>query len=488
MDENFSQDLLDLLDFALKEYGSSTLYKKELMENDHIQQTFGCLVADISMVPTDKNRLYLRRYDIKAVNNNDWSLSFILGHASMLFGMSSRKFREELLIKETIKGVITLKQSLFKQIVIPAALIILGKKENDTWFTSVENIENLLLLLEDKVETVKSLYYSSNIDAENMLPEHYNSENALAETIFEGSQTKKLEDIAEIINGKGAKKENYLENGIPYLRARDIQNGKIIKPDVYIDFEEANYFSNQLIQAGDILLTKFFGQNKLALVTESDVPAIASNALFIIRPFDISEGYLYKYLTSKTGNDIFNKQLNKVKKGVTIPSVTLSDLKKIEVPIFEEDIMQNLDQVEYISDKDAVITAKKLMRQSAENASNLESSVKNAFIKFGWNESGFTTKQEFFISLEGNKRWTPDFLYEMPDGRKVIIEVKSNIAFIRSDWIQAVKHILSEENDYIFILTTGVYYETHISGVSQSLKMTQPPTIEEILRWAKEVH
>lgn len=272
------------------------------------------------------------------------------------------------------------------------------------------------------------------------------------------------------------------------MRARDIQNGKIIKPDVYIDFEEANYFSNQLIQAGDILLTKFFGQNKLALVTESDVPAIASNALFIIRPFDISEGYLYKYLTSKTGNDIFNKQLNKVKKGVTIPSVTLSDLKKIEVPIFEEDIMQNLDQVEYISDKDAVITAKKLMRQSAENASNLESSVKNAFIKFGWNESGFTTKQEFFISLEGNKRWTPDFLYEMPDGRKVIIEVKSNIAFIRSDWIQAVKHILSEENDYIFILTTGVYYETHISGVSQSLKMTQPPTIEEILRWAKEVH
>ena len=488
MISDLSRDLSDLMCFALTEYGSSTLHKKELIENGNIQETFGCLIADISIIHTDKNRLYLRRYDIKAVNNDDWNLSFILGHASMLFGMSSRKFREGLLIEETIKGVITLKQSLFKQIVIPAALIILGKKENDTWFTAVENIENLLLLLEDKVETIKTLYYSSNIDVENMLPEHYNRETGLAETNFEGNQTKKLEDIAEIINGKGAKKENYLENGIPYLRARDIQDGKIIKPDVYIDFEKADYFSNQLIQVGDILLTKFFGQNKLALVTEADVPAIASNALFIIRPFDISEGYLYKYLTSKTGNDIFNKQLNRVSKGVTVPSVTLSDLKKIEVPIFEEDIVQNLDQVEYISNKDAVITAKKLMKQSAEKESNLESSVKKSFINAGWKESGFNIEQKIAISLDNNKRWYPNFVYTMPDGRKTIIEVKSDITFVLPEWLYAVKCILSEENNYIFILTTGMYYEVHLSGVSQSLKMAEAPTIEQILDWEKEVH
>lgn len=126
---------------------------------------------------------------------------------------------------------------------------------------------------------------------------------------------------------RAAKRNEYADTGIPYLRARDIQNGKIQKVDVlYIAQENVMAFSRQLLQEGDILLTKNFGQNKLALVTEDDIPAIASNALFIIRPIEISEGYLYRYLASETGNQTFNKQINRIQKGMTIPSVALADL------------------------------------------------------------------------------------------------------------------------------------------------------------------
>ncbi len=475
----------DLIYFALKEYGNSTLHKRELMECGHIRKSFGCLIADISVVIAEKNKLYLRKYNVKSVNG-DFSASFILGHAAMLFGVSSRKFREELLNTESIKGVITLKQSVFEQIVMPAAVIVLNSNDSETWFTSAENVETLIALLKGNTENAQSVYYSSNVSPENLLPEFYNGDDKIIEKSFEGSQTKKLEEIAEIISGKGAKRDDFSADGIPYMRARDIQDGQIIQPDVFIDEEKVSAFSRQLIQEGDILLTKFFGQNKLALVTEVDIPAIASNGLFIIRPFDISEGYLFNYLTSKTGNEIFNKQLNRVQKGVTIPSITLADLKKIVVPIFEQDVMHSIENIDSISRNEAIVTAKKLMNQ-INSETELELKVKDNLLAAGWEESKFVVNTNAAIAFGNNKRWIPDYTYIMPDGRKAIIEIKADIAHIRPEWIQAVKYILSEENDYIFILSTGMYYEIHFSGVPQSLKLMQAPTIEQLLDWEKEV-
>ena len=485
MNSKINQDLLELLWFALEEYTTNKLHKNDFSINDHTQCTFGQLVADISMIAVEKNRLYLRRYDVRSADEG-FKTSFILGHAAMLFGIGSRNFRENLISAERIKGVITLKQSVFKQIAIPAAVIILNNKSHNTWFTSTESIETFAALLQDDVKNVQPLYYSSEIYPENLLPEFYNGDDKVIEKSFEGSQTKTLDTISEIINGKGAKREDFSKEGIPYLRARDIQNRSIVKPELFIDKEKIKNFSKQLIQEGDILLTKYFGQNKLAIVTEADVPAIASNGLFIIRPFDVSEGYLYDYLTSKTGNDIFNKQLSRVQKGVTVPSVTLADLKKIVVPVFDQDIMENLENIEFISREEAIATAKKLMK-SSKFGSELEMIVRKDLINSGWNESCFVTDKKATIVLD-DRRWIPDFTYIMPDGRKTIVEVKSDISLIRPDWLQAVSQILSKENNYIFVLTTGVYYEIHFSGVSQSFKTTEAPTIAQILEWDKEVH
>ena len=89
-------DLKSLLQYALQEYGNATLMKRELMEDGHITESIGEFIAEISMVVAEKNRLYLRRYDVKT-NDGKSSFSFILGHAAMLFAISARKFRDELL-------------------------------------------------------------------------------------------------------------------------------------------------------------------------------------------------------------------------------------------------------------------------------------------------------------------------------------------------------------------------------------------------------
>ena len=142
-----------------------------------------------------------------------------------------------------------------------------------------------------------------------MLPEYYNGDDKLIEEKLSGSNVKELGEVATIIAGKGARREEYSDKGIPYLRARDIKNGKVQTPEVYISTDNVGVYSRQLLQEGDILLTKNFGQNKLALVTEDDIPAIASNMLFIIRPFEVSEGYLYKYLTDRKSTRLNSSHL-----------------------------------------------------------------------------------------------------------------------------------------------------------------------------------
>lgn len=135
-----------------------------------------------------------------------------------------------------------------------------------------------------------------------------------------------LEDIAYLINGKNAKKELISDSGISYLRGKDLQNGKIAKTDSFINAENEEVFSKCLLKKGDILLTKT-GSIKMALVTDKDLPAIASDRLIIIRAFDITPKKLYSFLKSED----FNKQICKIQKGITVPHISLTALKKVIV-------------------------------------------------------------------------------------------------------------------------------------------------------------
>ena len=112
---------------------------------------------------------------------------------------------------------------------------------------------------------------------------------------------------------------------------------------------------------------------------------------------------------------------------------------------------------------------------------------KTALTLANWNDNNFITGEDIWISIGNNKKWRPDFAYRLDNDRVVLIEVKSDLVHVNEDWISAIKHILFGEERYIFILTNGMYYEVHLSGIPQSIKSIQAPTIEEILNWEKEV-
>lgn len=317
-----------------------------------------------------------------------------------------------------------------------------------------------------------------------LLTDYYGKEhNNIIELSLQNTQTKCLEELAEIIPGKRARSYDYRETGISYLRARDIQEG-VITTSVYLEPAITVEFSRQLIQEGDILLSKHLGLRKLALVSRDNLPAIASESLYILRPFDVSERYLYQYLTSKTGNAVFSAQLKKIEKGAVIASIALSDLKKIQVPVYDEDIMMDYEHMDALNEEDRFAAALRIIHADRNRPeSKVEEFVYNELVAAGWKAKKFCCQDA--ITIEGGKRWIPDFSYSLQDKTKVYFEVKDALYRESSEWALAIKKILKGQTKCYYILTTGYYYEVHVTGSEKSLKILHAPTLQEIIDWER---
>ena len=409
----------------------------------------------------------------------------ILGYSSILYTRRDQRMRNALLAKESIRGVITIKQhgNNYHQI----AIILFDKDNTETWFASCNNTKEASAILSGRKMESTKVYYSETVYPENLLPDYYSDEHKEITSALLNTNTKKLEEIAEIIPGKSARSYDYRDTGIPYLRARDIQKGEIITASVFLPPEMASDFSKQLLQEGDILLTKHFGQRKLALVREENLPAIASEALYILRPFGISEGYLYRYLTSKTGQIVFNAQLKRVEKGAIVSSISLSDLKTIPVPIYDNETMHEIERMDCYTVEEGLKAALRIMQIGKRTEGiKLEKQVYDDLISAGWEAEKLSSYETNVLSDGG--RYFADFSYDLPDDTKVFFEVKSSFSRITKDWISSVISILRGPTKCFLILTTGYYYEVHIAGREESLKLLHVPTITEIMNWEGELN
>ena len=471
---NNASDFYSFIEFVCQE--SETVFFSQLKQvNDSTDLVFGDVRASVCLY-RDKNHSRLYMYEVKTDNSE--KCRFIFGPASILFSVQFQKFREELAEKHTVKGIISHNNISSKSYHFPVAFILLDRANKKTWFANTDTIDQIVGLFQDNLETV-NVYTTDEIDPKNLAPDYYNNGDiAVINEAFQGCTVVKLRDVAEIIGGKGVKESDYHNKGIPYLRGRDIQAGRIIRPEVCIDPHKAKEFARQLVQDGDILLTKFFGQNKIARVSTNDVPAIISNGLIAIRPFGVAEGYLYRYLTSKTGSMVFQKQLQRIQKGATISSITLRDVSELDIPIYDEETMQVIENLDTIGRKELKDAAISLSR-SIETEEDIEERVKKAFLDAGWN------LRQVREQHSGDK-YSPDFLLKLQDGRTVYVEIKTKILNVSQKWADWVAHILSGEEHCFFIITTGMYYEVHSAKIQNPLRLTHTPSELELLSWEKE--
>lgn len=411
----------------------------------------------------------------------------IVGTVAILFGSNMQKYREQLLEEHSIQGIVTLKNCFFKRAAIPAAIIILNRVENKTWLTSATDTNDLIALISDIKSYKRKVYYTDKLDSMNLMPEFYNDELKKINSELDKYETKTLKEIAAISVGKSVSRDDFGDEGIPYLRARNLHQGKIVNIDTYVKKEEAGKYAKQLLQDGDLLLSKNFGEHRIVQVGIDDIPAIASNGLFIIRAYDVPESYLYQYFSSDTGKKILDKQLESIEKGSTIISINLKDLKELRVPLFDEQTMISLSHVDKLEIPELVSITKKLTSHMGDinrgmRGAELERKIYEDFINVGWNQDDVVVdSKEYTINLGERMNWRADIALTNNGQLLAVVEVKTDFSKTPMEWLEKMFAIVKSGQVPFLILTTGYYYEIHSINNDIVKKTLTVPTKEELL-------
>lgn len=299
-------------------------------------------------------------------------------------------------------------------------------------------------------------------------------------------ESRRLADIADVAAGMHISKEDYCDSGISVIRSADIQNGQIIKSNLYVPESNAEKYADQLLQEGDILLTRIGGRHEFAQVTEDDIPAVATENLFIIRPYGVTDNYLFCYLTSETGKAIFNKQLSDIEDtGNTLITICRKELENLMIPIFSDEIMYALSNTRNASDDDImdIISCMYVCDNANEiRIEEREQIVVNAFRNIGWKDEEIDCAARMFWKKSDGKYITrPDMVLLHENKCLAIVEVKNNLARINMDRIHSWLQMLQNGEIPFFILTTGYYYEIHSANNMIVGKMLTPPSKEYLL-------
>ncbi len=171
-------------------------------------------------------RMPVRKYKI-VLNSGARVWNFIICPASFLYATSMEKNRKKVLETETITGIFTLKNAFFRTSSIPTAVIVLGKSDGSIWLTTALSTDDVISIFQNVKTHNRKVYYADCLDPVNFMPEFYSGEREEVDSQLDKYETKELQDIAEIISGKKARPELLGNNGIPYLRGRNLQGARL---------------------------------------------------------------------------------------------------------------------------------------------------------------------------------------------------------------------------------------------------------------------
>lgn len=155
----------------------------------------------------------------------------------------------------------------------------------------------------------------------------------------------KLGDCCEITSSKRIFYSEYVEAGIPFYRSKEIieaSQGQPISEPLYISEERFEEIKNKfgIPEADDLLLTSVGTIGIPYIVKDSDYFYFKDGNLTWFRNFDsnFSSRYLYFWIRSSEGLGV----LNNTTIGSSQKALTISALKKIEVPFPPIDIQKRI--------------------------------------------------------------------------------------------------------------------------------------------------
>lgn len=162
-----------------------------------------------------------------------------------------------------------------------------------------------------------------------------------------GISSVRLKELADVFLGVNYRSAELLDKGKwKFIRPRNIKSNRIQEVETFASEGLIKRNPKSVLNGGDILLQNIFNFSRMAIVTEKDLPAIASRNLFVIRSRSISPEFLFGYLQSKTIRIAFRKQLEDLAHGF-IKHVNLVDIREMLIPLpFSEEHMESFVKIE----------------------------------------------------------------------------------------------------------------------------------------------
>jgi len=287
-----------------------------------------------------------------------------------LFGNNKNFFelRDKINRENHLRGIISFKAGFFENTEIKQSIIIIEKQYSteQTQFIEYNNINDTI----NKLKSQNDDFYipNSNLNKRWDFSFHNPQHKALEEQL-NSYQTKKIEDLVEITIGVPFKSEERINPGnFQILSPRNIVNGKFEsrENDKYINKSKLNSREEKaVLKDGDIIFPRFY-RDKIGVYIHSsnENPLIANQHLIILRGKNAE--YVSTYLNTENGINLFNQQIKRHARGNVIPTISLKDLKNIQIPILPiEDLelaskrkLQKLSYEELLNIKEEYISLK----------------------------------------------------------------------------------------------------------------------------------
>ncbi len=249
---------------------------------------------------------------------------------SVLLAGPFQNFRKEFV--SYVEEIITLPSGSIRNTQIKTAILVIDKQEcKEVKITQLTNFDSL----EKEYQNASSVTYPNEKLLERWDPKYHLSKESSFYKELDSFQTKELQELADIIKGKVIPADTLKELGdYLYLKPVHIQKEGLktesaLKYVSKADLSEKDY--RYILQPGDIVISTIFNDLKMYVYQTGDVSAIASNNLAIIR--SSKQDYILSYLQTDEGKRIFKTQAEDLRKGVTIPHLSIKDLASIKIPI-----------------------------------------------------------------------------------------------------------------------------------------------------------
>ena len=398
---------------------------------------------------------------------NDNGTAILLLRNNFLTAPVYDNIRNEILRNYGLKQIISLPNGVIQSTGIELAILEISKQKTieETNFLAIKsiNFNPLEIIVKDADFKIPKDTLVERWDYNFHNPIHEKYEEQL-----KNFETRKIEELVEITTGVPFISEERIKSGnFQILTPRNITNGKFESSgnDKYINRIELNSRENKaVLKDGDIVFPRF-NRNKIGIYIHSSIGnnLIANQHLIILRGKNAE--YVATYLNTENGINLFNQQIKRHARGNVIPTISLKDLRNIQIPILP------IEDLELASKR-------KLEKLSYEELLNIKEKY-NALKS----EFNILKKENSISAHEAQLNSMQETLNEVLNNQKVITnkldEINASLIELTNDFKQ-IKNLPRDIDEKIIRLNENL--DSKLDNLIKDQKQIEF-YVKEIRRW-----